>query len=101
MAVATPAMFPTPTVDASAAATAWNGVTLPAPAVRSRSFPSTSPSAVPICRNWTPPVTKSSKTPVPMSSTIIGGPHTIPFSQSLAFVKVSSMRRRCRRWDDQ
>src|SRR5688500_2085724 len=92
IAVATPAMFPTPTVDASAVATAWNGVTLPAPAVRSRSLPSTSPSAVPMCRNCTPPVTNSSRTPVPMSSTSIGGPHTIPFSQLLAFVKVSSTR---------
>ena len=32
MAVATPAMLPTPTVDASAVATAWNGETLPAAA---------------------------------------------------------------------
>ena len=31
IAVATPAMLPTPTVDASAVATAWNGDTLPAP----------------------------------------------------------------------
>ena len=87
-------MFPTPTVDASAVATAWNGVTLPTPALRTRSLPSTSPSAVPMCRNWTPPVTKSSRTPVPMSSMSIGGPQTMPFSQLFAFVNVSSMQSR-------
>ena len=47
IAVATPAMLPTPTVDASAVATAWNGETSPGPAAFCVSLPSTSRSAKP------------------------------------------------------
>ena len=39
MAVATPAMLPTPTVEARAVATAWNGVTLPVPPPCSEQLP--------------------------------------------------------------
>ncbi len=42
IAVATPAMLPTPTVEASAVATAWNGRTLPSPPPGWVSLPSTS-----------------------------------------------------------
>ncbi len=42
MAVATPAMFPTPTVEASAVATAWKGETVPGPALFCVILPSTS-----------------------------------------------------------
>ena len=47
MAVATPAIFPTPTVDASAVATAWNGETVPGPALFCVILPSTSRKAKP------------------------------------------------------
>ena len=89
IAVATPAMLPTPTVEASAVATAWNGVTLPSPSPGLRSFPSTSPSAVPSRRNCTPPVTSVSRTPVPTRSTSMGGPQTSPLSQAFARVRRS------------
>src|SRR3990172_3988034 len=58
-AVATPAMLPTPTVDARAVATAWNGVTLPSPPPCLVSFPRTSRSAVHRCRNCTARVRRS------------------------------------------
>ena len=79
IAVATPAMLPTPTVEASAVATAWNGVTLPVPSPRENILPSTSWSANPRRRNCTKPVRIVSSRPVPMSSTIIGQPQTRPF----------------------
>ena len=56
MAVETPAMLPTPTVEASAVATAWNGVTVPAACVFVKTLPSTSRSVFPSQRNWTPRV---------------------------------------------
>jgi hypothetical protein len=58
MAVATPAMLPTPTVEASAVATAWNGETLPCrpSALGTKSLPSTSRKAKPSLRNCTAPV---------------------------------------------
>ena len=76
MAVATPAMLPTPTVDASAVATAWNGpdAALAAPALVI--LPSTSVNANPRRRNCTTPVRSVSSRPVPIRSRIMGQPQT-------------------------
>jgi hypothetical protein len=56
IAVETPAMLPTPTVEASAVATAWNGVTVPSARVFEKTCPSTSRSALTSQRNCTPRV---------------------------------------------
>ena len=56
IAVETPAMFPTPTVEASAVATAWKGVTVPSAFVFVKTLPSTSRSAFASQRNCTPRV---------------------------------------------
>ena len=84
MAVATPAMLPTPTVDASAVATAWNGLTLPAPPPCLVSLPSTSVMAKPSRRTCTTPVRTVSSSPVPIRSRIIGQPQTYPFTRAFA-----------------
>ena len=85
MAVATPAMLPTPTVEARAVATAWNGETLPGSLDFGwRSLPSTSRRANGRYRNWTAPVSTVSSAPVPSRRTIIGQPQTYPFNQLLA-----------------
>src|SRR5688500_7228316 len=89
IAVATPAMFPTPTVDASAVATAPNGETFPSPVAGFVIFPRTSFRAVPMCRNCTAPVRIVRRRPVPINRMSIGGPHTSPLSQLFACVIVS------------
>ena len=95
MAVATPAMLPVPTVEASAVDTAWNGLTLPAAPGRV-DRPSTSRNAAPSRRNWTPPVRTVRAMPVPMSRTIIGGPQTYPLSQPFQRSMASTMGERIR-----
>jgi hypothetical protein len=69
-------MLPTPTVDASAVATAWNGLTLPTPPPRWVILPSTSRRAKPSLRTCTNPVSTVSSRPVPIRSAIIGQPQT-------------------------
>ncbi len=88
MAVETPAMLPTPTVDASAVDSAWNDVTVPSPPILGPK-----PNAVRIAngsfRNWMNPVASVNTTPAPMSRTIIGGPQTRAFSLPCHSRKVS------------
>src|SRR3990172_9089743 len=90
-AVATPAMLPTPTVDARAVATAWNGVTLPSPPPCLVSFPRTSRSAVHRCRNCTARVRTVRTNPVPITTRSRGAPQTRLFSHVLARVMRSIM----------
>ena len=76
IAVATPAMLPTPTVEARAVETAWKGLTLPSPPPRWVSLPRTSRRANPSRRNCTAPVRIVRSSPVPIRSAIIGVPQT-------------------------
>ena len=91
MAVATPAMLPTPTVDASAVATAWNGLTLPVPPPCLVSLPSTSVRAKPSRRTCTTPVRTVNSRPVPIRSRIIGQPQTYPFTTAFTRWMISIM----------
>lgn len=69
IAVATPAMLPTPTVPPMATETAWKGVTSPsAPGARRNALPSVSRHIRPKRTNWMNRVRKARKTPTPTSA---------------------------------
>ena len=77
IAVATPAMLPTPTVPPIATAMAWNGVTSPsARGPRWTILPIVSRHIRPNFQNWIPRARSVRNTPVPTSRISIGGPHT-------------------------
>jgi hypothetical protein len=82
IAVDTPAMLPTPTVEASAVAKAWNGVTEPSVGAVLSNFPNTVRNAKASFVICMPPVAIVSTTPAPISRIIIGGPQTRALSVS-------------------
>ena len=88
IAPATPAMFPVPTVAASAVVMACKGVTSPGfAALRPASAPSDRRSISPKRRTCTKRVRTLNSTPAAMSKSSIGQPQTTPLSQ--AFIRRS------------
>ena len=83
MAIETPAMLPTPTVEDRDVASAWNGETVPSPPTLPWR-PKTCRAAKTNRRNCTPRVAKVRKIPEPISTAIIGGPHTIELTLLLS-----------------
>jgi len=89
IAVATPAMLPTPTVAASAVDSAWKCETSPCSSLASARRKKANRRAGASLVNWTPPSRAVSQMPVPSNSGMrTNGPQMMPS----IWLRISSMR---------